>query len=296
MLASMAGTDEKPSTAVDAAIEYLRPRLAVTPVVAIVLGSGLGRIADQCSGSRAIPYADIPGFPPCSVDGHKGQLSVGDWGGVPVAILEGRAHRYEGHSLEVVTRPIRALAVLGVRMLITTCAAGSVGKPVPGDLLLIEDHLNLMGDNPLLGMGDSLSGASRFVEMADAYDPWLRRTAQEAAAETGIALSQGVLACVPGPSYETAAEAEMLGRLGARAVTMSIVPEVIVARALKLRVMGLAVLTNQAGARLDSRVGHQAVVTRAEGMAQTIGLLLTGVLQRLKTASFSDGGGGAASA
>ncbi len=292
----MAGTDEKQSTAVDAAIEYLQPRLAVTPVVALVLGSGLGCIADHCSGTRAIPYADIPGFPPCSVDGHAGRLSAGDWGGVPVAVLQGRAHRYEGHSLEVVTRPIRALASLGVRTLITTCAAGSVGDSAPGDLLLIEDHLNLMGDNPLLGMADSLSGSSRFVEMADAYDPWLRRTAQEAAAETGIALSEGVLACVPGPSYETAAEAEMLGRLGAQAVTMSVVPEVIVARALKLRVMGLAVLTNRAGAHLDSRVGHQAVVARAEGMAKAIGLLLGGVLRRLKAASLPESGGGATSA
>src|SRR6185295_2604253 len=154
--------------------------------------------------------------------------------------LEGRVHRYEGHSLEATTRPIRSLAALGARVLITTCAAGSLYDVAPGTLFLIEDHLNLMDDNPLRAMRAGYEGSARFLEMADAYDHELRTSAVAAAQRAAIPLERGVLACVSGPVYETAAEAEMLRRLGAQAVNMSVVPEVIAARGLKQRVLGLA--------------------------------------------------------
>lgn len=269
------------------ATAWLIARLPFQPTVAIVLGSGLGSVADSCRVTVSVPYAEIPGFPPCSVEGHAGRLLVGEWSGARVAILQGRAHRYEGLSLDAVTRPIRILAEVGARTLITTCAAGALGEAGPGDLLLIQDHLNLMGDNPLLAGGVSPEGSSRFVEMAGAYDPGLQRVTLEAAAAGGIVLRQGVLACVPGPSYETPAEAEMLRRVGAQAVSMSVVPEVIVARAMRLRVLGLAVLTNRAGAPLDARAGHHEVVVVAARRAKALGLLLEGVLGRI--AAMPDG-------
>jgi purine-nucleoside phosphorylase len=278
-------TRSRDGETIDPAIAYLRPRLPATPVVGIVLGSGLGSVADRCAAHLAIPYADIPGFPICSVEGHRGRLLVGKWSGVSVAVLQGRAHRYEGHSLEAVTRPIRALAGLGVRTLITTCAAGAIGRAAAGGLLLIEDHLNLIGDNPLLHMREVFAEASRFVEMAEAYDLRLRKIAEEAAAETDTPLQRGVLACVAGPNYETAAEATMLDRLGAQAVSMSVVPEVIVARALKLSVLAFAVLTNRAGAPLESSLGHQAVVATAERLGRALDMVLSGVLRRLGAAS-----------
>jgi purine-nucleoside phosphorylase len=192
-----------------------------------------------------------------------------------VAILQGRVHRYEGHSLETVTRPVRVLAGLGVKTLIVTCAAGALDDAQPGTLLLIEDHLNLMGDNPLAGAG------FQFVEMARAYDPDLLGQAEGAARAAGLPVRRGILAAVTGPSYETAAEAAMLGRLGAHAVSMSVVPEVIVARALGLQVLGLALLTNRAGAPLSQQQGHELVVAEAERRAASVGAVLEGVLRRL---------------
>jgi purine-nucleoside phosphorylase len=268
---------------VDPAIAYLGARLTAAPTVGIVLGSGLGHAATRCAARLTIPYAEIPGFPVCSVEGHPGQLLLGEWSGVPVAVLQGRTHRYEGIPLEVVTRPIRALAGLGVRTLVTTCAAGAVGRATAGGLLLVEDHLNLIGDNPLLCMRAGEAGATRFVEMACAYDEKLRRMAGEAAAEAGTSLQRGVLACVAGPTYETAAEAAMLDRLGAQAVSMSVVPEVIVARALNLSVLAFAALTNRAGAPLESPQGHQMVVATAGRLAEALGTVLSGVLLRLRS-------------
>lgn len=266
------------SPAVQKAVEYLEPRLPYRPTVGIVLGSGLGSYAEQAPIRAAIPYGEIPGFPPCTVSGHAGRLVVTDRCGPRVAILQGRAHRYEGLPLETVTRPIRVLAALGVETLIVTCAAGALGDAAPGDLMLIEDHLNLMGDNPLLGPGRDEAGGTGFVEMADAYDAALLALAERAGSEAGVPLRRGVLACVMGPSYETPAEATMLGKLGAHAVSMSVAPEVIVARALNLRVLGLALLTNRAGARLMRGDTHQEVLAVAESRAAAVSVVLDGVL------------------
>ncbi len=270
--------DESPSSLVQRAVDYLLPRLPVRPTVGIVLGSGLGGSADRFRALATIPYEEIPGFPVCSVAGHAGRLVLADSNGLRTAILQGRAHRYEGYSLEEVTRPVRVLAALGVGTLIVTCAAGSLAETEPGSLMLIDDHLNLMGDNPLMGTSP---GGEGFVEMAQAYDPALMALAERVAGEIALPLRRGVLAAVAGPTYETAAEAAMLARLGAQAVSMSVVPEVIVARALRLRVLGLALLTNRSGVPLDRKAGHHAVVAMAQSRAASVGALLAGVLRHL---------------
>lgn len=281
-----------PHDAVTQAVEYLRARLPARPAVGIILGSGLGSFAERPPILAAIPYADIPGFPVCSVEGHAGRLVLTEREGACVAILQGRAHRYEGVALATVTHPVAVLAELGVQTLIVTCAAGSLDEAEAGTLMLIEDHLNLMGDNPLMGAGPAKGAqagrsgirVSGFVEMAQAYDPALLEIAEQVAGASGLSIRRGVLAAVAGPTYETAAEAEMLRRLGAQAVSMSVVPEVIVARALKLRVLGLALITNRSGAALDGRVGHPQVVAVAESRADSVAALLDGLLRRLATA------------
>ena len=272
-----------PHSPVAKAVDYLFPCLPFRPTVGIVLGSGLRGFADRPPILTTIPYAEIPGFPTCSVEGHPGRLVLTDRCGPRVAILQGRAHRYEGLSLDTVTRPIRVLASLGVETLIVTCAAGALGDAEPGALMFIEDHLNLMGDNPLIGAARGDAGSSDFVEMANAYDPALLRLAEGVAEASGIPSCRGVLAAVSGPTYETAAEAAMLRRLGAKAVCMSVVPEVIVARALNLRVLGLALLTNRAGVQQDRETTHHEVVAMAESRAASVCALLEEVLSRLGT-------------
>jgi purine-nucleoside phosphorylase len=269
-------TDAVSSVAqVQQAVDYLIPLLPKRPTVGIILGSGLGTFAERSPHLVAVSYDQIPGFLRCSVEGHAGRLVLTERSGPCTAILQGRVHRYEGYSLEEVTRPVRVLADLGVTTLVVTCAGGALDAMVPGTVMLIEDHLNLMGDNPLIGTG------YEFTEMAQAYDPTLLALAELVAKEAGIPVRRGVLAAVSGPSYETAAEAAMLARLGAQAVSMSTVPEVIVARSLGLRVLGLAVITNQSGARLSEPKGHAEVMAVAESRAASIGALLEGILQRL---------------
>ena len=256
----------------------LRSRLPNLPRVGLILGSGLGTYADRGPALAVVAYQDIAGFPLCSVEGHAGRLVLTERRGAFLAILQGRVHRYEGYPLDRVTYPVRVLAGLGVTTLIVTCAAGALDETQPGSLMLIEDHLNLMGDNPLMGAAPGGGGFGGFVEMAGAYDPVLLNVAEREAQAAGIAVRRGVLAAVPGPTYETGAEAAMLARLGAQAVSMSTVPEVIVARSLGLRVLGLALITNRAGASLDRRIGHQQVVAVAAAHAATVGTLLDGVL------------------
>lgn len=273
--------DDPASSLVQQAVGFLHSRLTGRPSVGIILGSGLGAYAEQAKALAAIPYQEIPGFPRCSVEGHTGRLVLTERAGVCVAILQGRVHRYEGYALDTVTRPVRVLAALGVQTLIVTCAAGALDDAPPGTCMLIEDHLNLMGDNPLLGPAPGGGGFGGFVEMAGAYDRALLALAERAALDAGLPVRRGVLAAVTGPTYETEAEAAMLGRLGAQAVSMSTVPEVIVARALGLRVLGLALITNRAGAPLDRQVGHRQVVTMAASKAASVGIWLDGVLAGL---------------
>lgn len=273
-----------PNTGVDASIipaaDYLQKHAPFIPQIGVILGSGLGPISDRVAADVTFPYSEIPGFPVCSVEGHAGRLIFGMWERIPVAVLQGRAHRYEGHSLDVITRPIRTLKALGISILVTTCAAGALNDAAPGALFLIEDHLNLMGDSPLL-MRDIRAGASRFVEMADAYDVALRDAAGTAARQAGVHLERGVIAGVPGPAYETGAEAEMLRRLGAHAVNMSVVPEVIAARSVELRVLALAVLTNRSGVSMRTMEGHAGVLKNAESSSKALAIVLEGVLRQL---------------
>lgn len=266
---------------VEQAAAYLRSRLPSTPLAGVVLGSGFGGYAGRSSALAALAYQEIPGLAPCAVEGHAGRLLIAACGDGTVALLQGRVHGYEGYPLDVVTRPVRVLAALGVKTMIFTCAAGALTGWAPGTCMLIEDHLNLTGDNPLKGAAPGGAGFGGFVEMAGAYDPALLDLADRAGRAVGLPLMHGVLAAVGGPTYETPAEAAMLARLGAQAVSMSVVPEVIVARSLGLRVMGLALITNQAGAPLDPRQGHHQVVAVVESRMAAVGAWLDAVLREV---------------
>jgi purine-nucleoside phosphorylase len=246
---------------------FLRRKLPAPPRAAVVLGSGLGAAALGRPGVT-VPYRSIPGFPRTSVPGHPGALSlVGR-----TAVLRGRVHFYEGFDLEAVTRPVRALALLGVRTVVLTNAAGGIAPGLrAGDLLLIRDHLNLMGANPL-------RGRARFVDLSDAYDPELRRRALAAAKRAGIRLRPGVYAALPGPSYETPAEVRMLRRLGADAVGMSTVPEAIAARAAGMRVLGISIIANAAAGAGKGGVSHEEVLRETERASDRLARLLRGIL------------------
>ncbi len=266
---------------VEAAVAHLRPRLPFQPRVGVILGSGLGVYADRHPAKLVVDYAEIPGFPPCTVEGHRGRLVFSAPSGTPALLMQGRIHRYEGRSLEEVTRPIRILGALGLDTLVLSCAAGALADLPAGQLLLIHDHLNLMGDNPLIGLSREPEGVDGFVEMAKAYDASLLDLAESRAASVGVPTRRGVLACVTGPTYETPAEAAMLRGLGADAVSMSTVPEVIMARALGLRVLAFALITNRAGVPIDQTDSHRAVVTKAERMTEKVAHFLDGLLSGL---------------
>ena len=217
-------------TRLEYARAWVRGRTEVRPVVGVVLGSGLGALADRLEGAVSIPYQEIPEFPAVSVAGHAGRLVVGTLGGVPVAAMQGRVHAYEGWSAEDLTFGVRLLAATGVRALLVTNASGAVNPGLaPGDLVRITDHLNLTGQNPLTGPNDERIG-TRFPDMTEPYDPKLGALLDASAARLGIPLGTGVYAGVAGPSYETPAEIRMLRTLGADLVGMSTVLEVIAAR------------------------------------------------------------------
>ena len=272
-------------TLVEKAVNYLQPLLPFQPTVGVVLGSGMGALAERPPVQKAIPYAEIPGFPTCSVAGHPGQLILTDRCGPRVAFLQGRVHKYEGHSLNTITRPIRVLASLGVQTLVVTCAAGALGTFAAGELMIIDDHLNLMGDNPLIGHHQVALEHHAFVEMTDAYEPSLKEIARRSIEAEGLPVRRGVLAALTGPTYETQAEAVMLQRLGADAVSMSVVPEVIVARRLNLRVLGLALIANRSGRPSQQGISHEAVLAMVESKGAVVGAVLEGILRHLETGS-----------
>ncbi len=226
------------------AAERVRREGGPEPEWGVVLGTGLGGLGDAMEVEASVPYGSIPGFPPATVEEHEGRLLLGSVGEERVAAMSGRYHRYEGHSLARVTFPIRVLRELGAGTLITSGAAGCM-DPLweTGDLVLISDHINLMGDNPLVGPNVEAQGP-RFPDMSEAYDGGLRRAAREAALEAGLRLREGVYVAVTGPNLETPAEYRMLRTLGADVVGMSTVPEVIVARHAGMRVLGTAVVTD----------------------------------------------------
>ncbi len=252
-----------------------------TPRVGIVLGSGLGGLADKVEDAVVIPYADLPGFPRPSVHGHVGRLILGRLGGQPVACLQGRVHLYEGAGAEGIKTLVRTLKLLGCEILFLTNAAGSLRKEVgPGSLMAISDHINLLGTNPLVGPNEEDFGV-RFPPMADAWDPALRTHLARSAARLGIQLFDGIYCAVLGPAFETPAEVRMIKLLGADAVGMSTVPECIVARHAGLQVVGCAVVTNLAVGMDDGEVSHDQTLRAAAVAAQDLERLLVGFLEGL---------------
>jgi inosine/guanosine/xanthosine phosphorylase family protein len=260
------------------AAAVLRGRLGAAPRVAVVLGSGLGGFAGSLAGVRRLGYAAIPGFPVPGVPGHAGEVRCGRLGEARVAALCGRSHLYEGHDAAAVAFPIEALAAWGVRVLVLTNAAGGLAPALrPGAVMLVRDHVNLLGGNPLRGRRDP-AGRPCFVDLSDAYDARLARLARAAARRLRVPLRSGVLVAVPGPSFETPAEGRWLRRLGGDAVGMSTVPEVIMARACGLRVVVLTLIANRAAGRA-APVRHADVLAagpRARGFRRLLAALVQG--------------------
>ena len=265
----------KATEAVAARLGTLKPR------VAIVLGSGLGFLADEVAQAIRIPYRTIPGFPEPGVAGHKGELVAGTLEGVPVIVQAGRFHLYEGHPAAVAGLPTRVFAELGVEILIVTNAAGGVRRTFPGGtLMLIADHLNLMWRNPLIGQPEP--GEQRFPIMHEPYDGELRALARTVAREAGIRMEEGVYAALLGPSYETPSEVRMLERLGADAVGMSTAPEVLVARSRGMRCLGFSIITNPGAGITGEALSHEEVLAVSEQVARKLAVVVKGVLQRIK--------------
>jgi purine-nucleoside phosphorylase len=230
---------------VQAAAEVVRGRTALVPEVGLILGTGLGGLAREIAVEAEVPYGEIPGFPLSTVETHAGKLLLGRLGGRPVVAMQGRFHRYEGYDLQQVTFPVRVMHALGARTLVVSNACGGM-NPLwgPGDLVLLSDHINLLGDNPLVGPNDERLGP-RFPDMSAPYDPELRALARTVALELGIVLREGVYVAVPGPNLETRAEYRMLRAVGADVVGMSTVPEVIVAGHQGMRTVGISIITDQ---------------------------------------------------
>ncbi|MDB4974257.1 MAG: Purine nucleoside phosphorylase [Myxococcaceae bacterium] len=265
-------------------LAHVRRQIATEPRVALVLGSGLGGLADAFERRVSIPYSDIPGMPQTSVQGHAGQLVAGLLEGVEVVAMQGRLHPYEGHSLEHVVLGVRLMLRLGASTLIVTNASGGIEPSLrPGALLAITDHINLSGLNCLAGPNDPELGP-RFSDMSQAYDPALVELASEVASEQGIELARGVYAGVLGPSYETPAEVRMLRVLGASIVGMSTVQEVIAARHMGARVLGISCVTNAAAGLSDEWLSHADVERTARASSARLTRLICGVVERLKSA------------
>jgi purine-nucleoside phosphorylase len=261
----------------DAAASLVRACTPLAPRIGVILGSGLGAFADSLVDAVSVPYAQIPHFPASTVVGHGGALVVGRCGGVPVAVMSGRVHYYEGYTLEQVVFPARVLARLGVGTLLVTNAAGAVNTAFsPGDLMVIEDHINMLG-NPLLGPNEEALG-ERFIDLSEAYDRRLRDVSEAACRASGVTPRRGVYLALTGPSFETPAEIRMLRTLGADAVGMSTVPEVIAVRHMGVRVAGLSCITNMAAGVLDRKLDHREVLETGErvksALIQVIGRIV----------------------
>lgn len=265
---------------VERAAGYLRERIPAAPGVALILGSGLGDLAERVEDAVVVPYGDIPGFAPSTVAGHKGRLVAGRLEGVGVLAFQGRYHAYEGHDPAALATPVRAARALGVETLIVTCAAGGVNRALaPGTLMLLTDHLNLMGRNPLVGR--VRSGEARFPDMTEPYDRGLQTLAQEVALDEGIVLRRGVYVAVAGPNLETRAEYRMLRTMGADVVGMSTVPEVIVARHAGMKVLGISIITDSCLPDALEPASIEEII-RIAGIAQPkLTRLVEGVLGRL---------------
>ena len=264
-----------------AAATVLAERGGAPPRVGVVLGSGLGAVADAVADPVIVGYDELPGFPQPTVEGHAGRAVLGTLGGVPVAVLQGRAHLYEGGELDALRVPVRALKDAGAKILVLTNAAGSLRPDVgPGRLMAISDHINLTGVNLLAGPNDPALGP-RFPTLRDAYDPRLLDELRIAARDLGIALAEGVYLAVSGPSFETPAEIRAFRVLGADAVGMSTVQETILARHCGLRVLAVSVITNYAEGLSEEPLGHEQTLRDAERAAGELTRLLLGLLERI---------------
>jgi purine-nucleoside phosphorylase len=259
----------------------VRAALPTPPKVAVVLGSGLGPLAERLADRVVIPYATIPHFPAPTVEGHHGNLVAGSLGEARVIYLQGRFHFYEGHDLTTVTFPVRVLRRLGVGVLILTAATGGINQDYrPGDIVALADHLNLIGQNPLRGSNDDRIGP-RFPDLTEVYARRLRALADEEASRLGIGLHSGVYACLPGPSYETPAEIRMLRTLGADVVGMSTVPEAIVARHSGMEVLAFALVSNAAAGVTGAPISHEEVLEAGRQAVPRLGGLIEAVVRRL---------------
>ncbi len=263
------------------AIDHLHKATPLRPRAAVVLGSGLGALADELSNPVVVPYTDIPGWPVSTAIGHEGKLVFGDFRGVPLVVMSGRAHLYEGHAPDKVVFGVRVLGGLGVKTIVFTNAAGGINLSyTQGALVMISDHINLQGSNPLVGPNDERVGP-RFPDMTDAYDPALRAIARRAAASIGLDLPVGTYAAVLGPSYETPAEIRYLRAIGADLVGMSTVPEVIAARHVGLRCLAISCVTNMAAGVLPQKIHHEEVLETGAGVRNTLVALIGKIVPEL---------------
>lgn len=260
------------------ATRIIRSRISVEPRIALVLGSGLGGFADDFDEAVAIPYEDIPGFVRSTAQGHAGRLVIGKVDSIPVLAMQGRVHYYEGYSLEEVTFPIRVFDLLGIKTLVLTNAAGGINVQLTqGALMMISDHVNLMGVNPLRGPNDERFGP-RFPDMSAVYSPELQELVIQEAKAINVEVRRGVYGALSGPSYETPAEIHMLRNLGADAVGMSTVPEAIVARHMGMEVLGISCITNMAAGISDAPINHEEVMATGVRVRATFTELLQRVI------------------
>jgi purine-nucleoside phosphorylase len=263
------------------AAEFIRKQISVQPRIVLVLGSGLGAFADELDGARVIPYSEIPHFPRSSAIGHAGNLVIGNVGDVPVAVMAGRVHYYEGYSMQRVTFPMRVFARMGIQVALLTNAAGGINLQLQqGCLVVLKDHINLQGSNPLIGPNDERFGV-RFIDMTEAYDTGFRKIALEEGARLGINICEGVYVAVSGPSYETPAEIRFLRTIGADTVGMSTVPEVIVARHCSMKVLAISCVTNMAAGVLNQPINHAEVLETGDRVRTSFVALLKALIPRM---------------
>ncbi|SHH08389.1 purine-nucleoside phosphorylase [Tepidibacter thalassicus] len=261
--------------------EFIKSKIGTEPKIGLILGSGLGVLADEIEDAVAIKYEEIPNFPVSTVEGHAGQLVVGKLQGKNVVAMQGRFHFYEGYTMQEATFPVRVMKALGVETIIVTNAAGGANKSyVPGDLMIIKDHINLGGNNPLIGPNDKELGV-RFPDMSTAYTPEYIELAKEVAKELGIDVKEGVYTYFTGPTYETPAEIRMVQTIGGDAVGMSTVPEVIVARHSDLKVLGISCITNMAAGILDQPLDHEEVIETTQRVKKQFISLVKTILERM---------------
>ena len=265
----------------EAAADFVRSKTALRPEIALVLGSGLGAVADSMADAIRIPYREIPHFPPSTAIGHAGRLVIGRIAATPVAVMQGRVHLYEGHSIKDVAFSIRVFGRLGIRAVILTNAAGGISSDLrPGCLVLVRDHINLQGVSPVAGPNDERFGP-RFFDMTTAYDTEFQRIAQAEAKLLGLWLGSGVYAALLGPSYETPSEIRYLKTIGADLVGMSTVPEVVVARHMGIRVLAVSCVTNLAAGLSSQPINHEEVLEIGARVQKELVALLTAVIPRI---------------